>query len=95
MQHIFKKRTLQIIEEHDPTIPLFLFHSFHLLHTPLNVPNSYLKKVDEMIYPYQFDSAARRNYSAMVFYMDEVVGEIVSALKENGMYDDTVIALMR
>ena len=44
-EHIFKSRTLEILDEHDPSSPLFLFHSFHLLHTPLNVPNSYLKKV--------------------------------------------------
>ena len=47
-----------------------------------------------MISPYEFDSAARRNYSAMVHYMDDVVGDIVAKLKDKGMYDDTVIALM-
>ena len=93
-EHIFKSRTLEILDEHDPSSPLFLFHSFHLLHTPLNVPNSYLEKVDAMISPYEFDSAARRNYSAMVHYMDDVVGDIVAKLKDKGMYDDTVIALM-
>ncbi|GMH93176.1 hypothetical protein TrVE_jg9564 [Triparma verrucosa] len=93
-EHIFKKKTLEVIENHDEETPLFLFHAFHLIHTPLNVPASYLEKVDMMINPYEFDSAARRNYSAMVYYMDEVVGEIVDALKAKGMYDDTVIALM-
>ena len=93
-EHIFKAKTLDIINAHDTSSPLFHFHAFHLIHTPLEVPNSYLDKVDAMIAPFEFDDAARRNYSAMVYYMDEVVGEIVDALKAKDMWDNTVLALM-
>ncbi len=93
-EHLFKRNTLSVIEEHDPSDPLFMFHSFHLLHTPLHVPNSYLQKVDDLIVPEAFDTAGRRNYSAMVHYMDDVVGEVVTALKDKGMYEDTIIAFM-
>jgi arylsulfatase I/J len=68
-------------------------HAFHLIHTPLDVPASYLAKADSLISPSIFDSAGRRNYTAMVYYMDSVVGEIVSALKDKGIYDNTLIGL--
>lgn len=93
-EHLFKTKTLDVINNHDVSSPLFHFHAFHLIHTPLEVPNSYLEKVDAMIAPFEFDDAARRNYSAMVYYMDEVVGEIVDALKAKDMWDNTVLALM-
>ena len=83
-EHLFKREGLNVIRNHaknNPTDPLFYFHSFHLVHTPLNVPNSYLKKIDEVIEPYRFDSESRRNYSAMVLYMDDVVNELVGELK--------------
>ena len=93
-EKIFKDRGLDVIKNHDTSKPLFYMHAFHLLHTPLEVPHSYMQKVDEVIHPYFFDSAARRNYSAMVYYMDEVIGELTDALKEKGMWDNTLIAVV-
>jgi len=96
-EHLFKREGLKIIQSHaenSPEDPLFYFHSFHLLHTPLNVPNSYLKKVDEVISPFTFDSASRRNYSAMALYMDNTVGELVDELKTQGMWNNTLLAFV-
>ena len=56
--------------------------------------HSSLVKIDAIIAPYKFDDAARRNYSAMVYYMDEVVGSIVDTVKAKGIWNNTVIALM-
>lgn len=36
-EYLFKERVLEIIRNHDVSSPLFLFYSFHLIHTPLQV----------------------------------------------------------
>ena len=41
--------------------------------------------------PYTDLEGARRTYAGMVAAMDEAVGQIVAALDENGMTDDTLI----
>ena len=41
------------------------------------------------------DNLGRRRYAAMVKYMDDVVGDIVAALKTEGMYDNTIIVFSR
>eukprot|EP00933_Yihiella_yeosuensis_P046980 TRINITY_DN425_c0_g1_i4.p1 TRINITY_DN425_c0_g1~~TRINITY_DN425_c0_g1_i4.p1 ORF type:complete len:543 (+),score=97.31 TRINITY_DN425_c0_g1_i4:52-1629(+) len=93
-EHLFKERALEVIDKHDVEEPLFLFYSFHLLHTPLQVPKSYLQKVEEIVAAKggkPFDTQNRKLYAAMTLYMDEAIGEVVKALKSRGMYDDTLI----
>ena len=38
------------------------------------------------------DSLLRRQYHAMVAYMDEVVGNVTAQLRTKGMWDNTVVA---
>ena len=80
---IFLAKGLDVIERHEPATmgPLFYLHAFHLVHTPLDVPESYLLAADKRIEPYRFDDAGRRNYSAMVHVLDDVVGQLVQKLK--------------
>lgn len=79
---LFKQRILQIIEKHDPSTPLFLYYAAHIVHRPYQVPDDYLKKFDFI------DEQYRRVYLAMVNYLDDVVGEIVQALKAKGLWDN-------
>lgn len=96
-EHIFKERVIEVIKNHDTSkveSPLFLFYSFHLVHTPLQVPNAWLEKIDYLAKKNGggvFSSKNRRLYAAMVLYMDYAIGEAVRALKEKGMYEDTLI----
>lgn len=96
-EYLFKQRALSVVQEHnvsDVESPLFLFYSFHLLHTPLQVPDTYLQKVDALLAAAggaSFDSQNRRLYAAMTLYMDDVVGELVGALKAKGMWDNTLV----
>ena len=96
-EHLFKERVLKIIRDHDtakPENPLFLFYSFHLLHTPLQVPKAWLEKLDKLVAAAggkPIDSDNRRLYAAMTLYMDAAIGEAVNALKEKKMYDNTLI----
>ena len=76
---------------------MFLFHSFGLVHTPLDVPSSHIASSDlrsQKAGVPAFDVAGRRNYSAMVAYMDEAIAEIESALREKGMWEDTLVVFM-
>ena len=79
---LFKERVLQIINNHDPSTPLFLYYAAHIVHRPYEVPENYLKKFDFIDEPY------RQVYHAMVNYLDDVVGEIVQALKDKGLWDN-------
>lgn len=99
VENLFRARALRTIAAHDPSeSPLFLFHSFHLLHTPMQVPFRYLELADARVAGAggsAFDSQNRRLYAAMTLYMDEVVGQLVAALKANrNMWADTLLVFM-
>lgn len=57
---LFANHSLASIQAHDPSIPLFLFHSFHLVHTPLEVPPEWRANFSFV------DNAQRQSISAMV-----------------------------
>ena len=40
---MFTERVLQVVKNHDPTKPLFLYYAPHIVHTPLEVPDKYVK----------------------------------------------------
>jgi arylsulfatase I/J len=79
---LFKEHLLDVVAKHDTSKPLFLYYAPHIVHTPLQVPDSYLQKFSFI------DNHDRQYYHAMVNYLDDVVGELVSALKGRGMWDN-------
>ena len=84
---IFRDRILNIVEDHSTSTPLFLYYAPHLVHTPLDVPDSYLELFDFI------DYEDRQHYMAMVKYIDDVIGELVDALKDKNMWDNTLLVL--
>jgi len=91
---LFNEYALKIIREHDTRVPLFLFYAFHLLHTPLQMPQSYLDRLDWLVKKRggrKIETQNRRYYAAMTLYLDDMVGKVVAALKAKHMYDDTLI----
>jgi len=84
-EELFLQNTLSKIAEHNPKDPFFLFHSFHLVHTPLQVPDAWMS-------PFlKIENSGRRLYSSMVWYMDSAFGSIVSMLEAKGMWDNTLL----
>ncbi|XP_019856107.1 PREDICTED: arylsulfatase B-like isoform X2 [Amphimedon queenslandica] len=79
---LFKERVLDVVSNHDPSTPLFLYYAPHIVHTPLQVPDRYLKLFSFI------NDHDRQYYHAMVNYLDDVVGEITDALKNKGMWDN-------
>jgi len=85
VEEMFTENTMGILDRHDPKEPLFLFHSFHLMHTPLQIPEAWEQKFSFLTNPY------RRKYAAMTSYMDNVMGQIVAKLKAKGMWENTLL----
>ena len=62
--------------------PFFLFLSFNAPHTPMQAKEEVLEK---------FKDNPRQVYASMMWSMDEAIGNVIDALKENNQYDNTII----
>jgi arylsulfatase I/J len=82
---LFAERVLKILNDHDTSIPLFLYYAPHLVHQPLEVPQRYLDMFKFI------DYEERQIYHAMVKYLDDVLGNITNVLKSKGMWDDLLV----
>merc|ERR1711963_393899 len=85
---LYGNRAAQIIRAHNQEKPLFLYLPFQAVHGPLQVPQKY-----EELYADVPDSH-RQTYLGMVTAMDDAVGEVVAALKETDMFENTMIVFM-
>lgn len=83
--YLYARRAQQLIDEHDKDKPLFLYMAFQSVHAPIQVP-----KVYEDMYK-NIKNQGRRQFSGMVTAMDDAIGKIITALKQKGIYDDTLI----
>ncbi|CAG5124531.1 unnamed protein product, partial [Candidula unifasciata] len=81
----YASRAEDIIRFHNTDSPLFLYLALQNVHTPLQVPQKYLDMYTNI------EDENRRNLSAMVTALDDVVGRVVTALKQKGIYNDTLI----
>jgi len=88
---LFEEATVNTIKNYNTTSdePLFLFHAFHSVHTPLDPPLN----MQEAYYPDMQDKT-RRGYATMVSYVDGAVGRFVDALKEKKMWDNTLLLVV-
>jgi len=82
--HLIAQEACRRIREKQTGKPLFLYLPFNAVHGPFQVPDSYLK-------PYGHLTGVRRTYAGMVSAMDEAVGQLVAALEENRLKQDTLI----
>eukprot|EP00931_Biecheleriopsis_adriatica_P012761 TRINITY_DN11397_c0_g1_i1.p1 TRINITY_DN11397_c0_g1~~TRINITY_DN11397_c0_g1_i1.p1 ORF type:complete len:554 (-),score=37.98 TRINITY_DN11397_c0_g1_i1:215-1660(-) len=86
-EEMFTNNTLDVIDRHNTSEPLFLFHAFHQIHAPLEVPA-------EWEYRFSFlQNEYRRKYAAMVAYMDDALGQIVRKLQDKGMWQNTLMVV--
>ena len=82
--HLIAREAVRVIRELGGRKPFFLDVSFNAVHAPLMVPDSYKQ-------PYTHLPEPRRTYAGMVAAMDEAVGQIVAALDEKGLGDNTLV----
>lgn len=64
--------------------PFFVYLPFNAVHYPLQAPEADIKKFDS-------GSPERDIYLAMLHRMDEGIGRVVQTLKDEGLYDNTLI----
>jgi len=78
--------------EHGNSQPLFLYYAHQLVHKPMEEPDM------EMVTEQQQNAAEiiteldnRRMFYQMTAALDYTIADLIDALKENGMYDNSVI----
>jgi arylsulfatase A-like enzyme len=82
--HLIAKEACQLIRKRDTAKPLFLYLPFNAVHSPLQVPENYLK-------PYGNLTGKRKTYAGMLAAMDEAIGQVVATLEEQKIIDNTLI----
>jgi arylsulfatase A-like enzyme len=82
--HLIAKEASRRIREKQPGKPLFLYLPFNAVHGPFQVPGSYLAPYDKL-------AGVRRTYAGMCSAMDEAIGQVVAALEEKGLKQNTLI----
>ena len=87
---IYHDAALDIIANHDASVPLFVYFAFQINHAPMQVPDAYAR-----VYPCDDPKTCgvRSTYQAMTAMADDVVRNATAALKAKGMWDDTLIVL--
>lgn len=82
--HLLRDEACRIIEKQPRDKPLFLYVPFNGVHSPHQVPDSYLK-------PYGNLSGARQKLAGMLSAVDEAVGKIIETLEETDQRSNTLI----
>lgn len=93
---LFHRRLSAEISAHDPTAqPLFVLYAAHLVHLPYQVPQDYLDRMSKAGGGPFDNSTSQDNmrmiYHAMVKYLDDAVGMLVSEFRGKNMWDDTLV----
>jgi arylsulfatase len=96
---LMQTQVLNFIEENKDQ-PFFMYYASPLPHLPLQVPQKYVDKyIDKLgdeapyignrgYFPNRYPNAT---YAGMITYLDDQVGELVTKLKELGIYENTLI----
>lgn len=81
--HLLAKEAVKFINEQSKDKPFFLYFPFNAVHTPLQVPESYMK-------PYPDLKDQRLKLAGMLAALDEAVGQVVAAVDEKGFRENTL-----
>ncbi|MCS6866486.1 MAG: arylsulfatase [Gemmataceae bacterium] len=81
--HLIAQEAVKFVHDHAGKKPFFLYVPFNAVHTPLQVPEKYLK-------PYAHLPEQRRTLAGMLAAMDEAIGQIVEAVEKAGVRKKTL-----
>ncbi|MBT7000278.1 MAG: arylsulfatase, partial [Prolixibacteraceae bacterium] len=96
---LMQKEVINFIKENKEQ-PFFMYYANPIPHNPLQAPKNWIAYYVEKFgnedpydgsrgyFPHRYPHAC---YAAMVSYFDAQVGEIVATLKEQGLYENTII----
>jgi len=82
--HLVAKEAVRLIDAQSKDKPLFLYMPFNGVHSPMQVPDSYLQ-------PYGSLSGGRKQLAGMLAAVDEAIGQVVGALEKKGLRENTLI----
>lgn len=82
--HLVAKEACRLIREQPAEKPLFLYVPFNGVHGPFQVPDEYKKAYPNL-------SGIRQTMAGMVSAVDEAIGQIMAALDERGLRQNTLI----
>lgn len=80
-------RAMKIIQNHDPSQPLYIYLAYHNVHVPLHAPLGTVKHFPNT------PSDARKVTNAMLAEVDYGLGNISTALKNMGMWNNSVFII--
>lgn len=84
---VFTREACDFVRRHRAG-PFFLYLAYNAPHAPLQAPPAEVGRFDRIEHP------NRRVYAAMVAALDRGVGEVVGALREAGVRDNTLIVFL-
>jgi arylsulfatase A-like enzyme len=79
------KDAARLIEQHDASVPLYMYLTFNAPHTPYQAPQEYIDRYTHI------EDPTRRTYAAMVTCLDDEIGRVVGALEKKGLRKNTLI----
>jgi arylsulfatase A-like enzyme len=79
------KDAARLIEQHDASVPLYMYLTFNAPHTPYQAPQEYIDRYTHI------EDPTRRTYAGMVACLDDEIGRVVGALEKKGLRKNTLI----
>lgn len=83
----FGREAVSFIERHKNK-PFFLYLSFNAVHSPLQASRKYLDRFSGI------SDEKRRTHAAMLSAMDDQIGNVIKAIRKNGIEEDTLIIFL-
>ena len=88
--HIYTSSATRVIQAHDPANgPLFLYLAYQAVHSPDQVPASY-------VWPYNatIPDPKRRTFAGMLSCLDEGVGNVTAAIAASAIANNTLVVFI-
>eukprot|EP01083_Nonionella_stella_P013327 37529_1 len=83
-EQLFTQNIIQYVEEYDETDPFFIYYAMQTPHWPLEEPPKTYEECD----------GERKLFCNALLFADEMIDDIVSALKTKHLFDDSLIIFM-
>ena len=102
---LLRDEAIRVIEERDPSKPLFLYVPFTAPHTPLQAKDTDLEQYENVDLEIpeilkadkenlELRIKRRRYYASLVSNMDHAIGEILQTIEEQNMSENTLILFL-
>jgi len=83
--HLYGNESVRYIRAHDPDTPLYMYLAWNVVHDPCEAPAHYVARHAHIA------DLGRRQFAGMMSSLDEALPQIVAALKEKQMWENTIL----